>query len=69
MLTFRDALAFELRRERRYGAWPAGWMMYNSRMRAKCHAGAGRLQRLVRHQRANYRPAFSTMRQSTLGLK
>ncbi len=44
------ALTFELRRERRYGAWPAGWMMYHSRRRAKCYAGASRLQRRVRPQ-------------------
>src|SRR5690606_4928733 len=36
-------LTFELRRECRCGAWPAGWMMYHSGRRAKCHAGASRL--------------------------
>ncbi len=41
-------LTFELRRERRDGAWPAGWMMNHSRRRAKCHVGASRLQRRVR---------------------
>ena len=41
-------LTFELRRERRCGAWPAGRMMNHSGRRAKCHAGASRLQRRVR---------------------
>ncbi len=41
-------LTFELRRERRYGAWPAGRMMDHSGKRAKCYAGASRLQRRVR---------------------
>ena len=44
-------LTFELRRERRCGAWPAGRMMDHSGKRAKCHAGASRLQRRVRRQR------------------
>ena len=41
-------LTFELRRERRCGAWPAGRMMNHSGRRAKCHAGASRLERRVR---------------------
>ena len=44
----RRRLTFELSRERRYGAWPAGRMMDHSGKRAKCHAGASRLQRRVR---------------------
>jgi hypothetical protein len=47
----RRRLTFELSRERRYGAWPAGRMMYHSGRRAKCHAGASRLQRRVRRRR------------------
>ena len=48
-------LTFELSRERRCGAWPARRMMTVSASRAKCHAGASRLQRRVRPQelRAN----------------
>ncbi len=41
-------LTFELRRERRYGAWPARRMIRTTGSRAKCHAGASRLQRRVR---------------------
>lgn len=38
-------LTYELRRERRDGAWPAGRMMGRSGKRTKCHPGASRLQR------------------------
>jgi len=41
-------LTFELRRERRDGAWPARPMIRTTASRAKCHAGASRLQRRVR---------------------
>ena len=44
----RCCLTFELRRERRCGAWPAGRMMNQTGKRAKCHAGASRLERRVR---------------------
>lgn len=41
-------LTFELRRERRCGAWPAVRMMNHSGKRAKRHAGGSRLERRVR---------------------
>jgi hypothetical protein len=41
-------LTFELRGERRHGAWPAGRMLYHTGRRAKCHAGASPLERRVR---------------------
>jgi len=41
-------LTFELSRPHRYGAWPARRMMTVSALRAKCHAGVGRLERRVR---------------------
>ena len=41
-------LTFELSRPRRCGAWPARRMMTARAWRAKCHAGAGRLERRVR---------------------
>ena len=44
-------LTFELRGERRRGAWPAGRMMYHTGRRAKCHAGASPLERRVRPHR------------------
>ncbi len=44
----RRRLTFELRRERWRGAWPARRMMDHSASRAKCHAGASRLERRVR---------------------
>ena len=46
-------LTFEVGRERWCGAWPAARMMNrlnHSGKRAKCHAGAGRLERRVRPQ-------------------
>jgi len=42
------ALTFELRGERRCGAWPARRMMDHNASRAKCHAGARPLERRVR---------------------
>jgi hypothetical protein len=45
-------LTFELRGERRDGAWPARRMMAVSASRAKCHAGASPLQRRVRPPRS-----------------
>ncbi len=45
-------LTFEPRGEPRCGAWPAGRMMTHSGNRAKCQAGASRLQRRVRPQTA-----------------
>ena len=41
-------LTFELGGETRCGAWPTGRMMDHSGKRAKCQAGASRLQRRVR---------------------
>ena len=41
-------LTFELSRERRCGAWPARPMISEAASRAKCHAGASRLERRVR---------------------
>jgi hypothetical protein len=41
-------LTFELNGERRCGAWPAWPMIRTTGSRAKCHAGASRLQRRVR---------------------
>jgi len=49
----RCCLTFELRRERRDGTWPARRMIRMSASRAKCHAGASRLQRRVRPHPAN----------------
>ncbi len=46
-------LTFELRRERRCGAWPARRMIRTTGSRAKCHAGASRLQRRVRPHRVD----------------
>jgi hypothetical protein len=47
--TLKQSLTFELSREHRCGAWPASRMMTASASRAKCHAGASRLERRVRH--------------------
>jgi len=41
-------LTFELSRPRRDGTWPARRMMTARALRAKCHAGVGRLERRVR---------------------
>lgn len=45
---FLCGLTFELSRERRCGAWPARPKMSEAASRAKCHAGASRLERRVR---------------------
>jgi hypothetical protein len=44
---FLCRLAFELRGSHRHGAWPAQRMMTLAVARAKCHAGAGPLERRV----------------------
>ena len=76
------ALTFELRRERRDGAWPARRMIRPSASRAKCHAGASRLQRRVRPRALdmnelfleaagrslNYRPEFVFQARSGVGI-
>jgi hypothetical protein len=41
-------LTFELRRDRRYCAWPAKRIMYQGALRAKCNAVGPRLERGVR---------------------
>ena len=46
----RGGLTLGRRRGRRDGTWPAGRMMNQTGKRAKCHAGASRLQRRVRAQ-------------------
>src|SRR5438876_5281546 len=56
-------LTFELRRDRRYCAWPARRIMYQGASRAKCNAVGPRLERGVRphslHERAEFRIACS----------
>src|SRR5947207_1561454 len=43
-------LTFELRRDRRYCAWPARRIMYQGASRAKCNAVGPRLERGVRQR-------------------
>jgi len=62
---WRCGLTFELRRERRDGAWPARPMIRTTGSRAKCHAGASRLQRRVRRHCA--RACLRLARTSRLG--
>jgi hypothetical protein len=48
-------LTFELRRDRRYCAWPARRIMNQGALRAKCNAVGPRLQRGVRQRRPDAR--------------